>query len=103
MKQRTALRFGLSLVAGIFLISCGSPANPPAPKWSGENPSASTGDGAKSAASKPAPPKSDSGSASSLDALRKGESATSGPLKDVSFNFDSAALSEPARATLRAN
>jgi peptidoglycan-associated lipoprotein len=103
MKQRTALRFGLSLVAGMFLISCGSPANPPPPKWTGENPNASTGDGAKSAASKPAPPKSDTGSASSLDALRKGESATSGPLKDVSFNFDSAALSEPARTTLRAN
>ena len=60
MKQRTVLRFGLSLVAGIFLIWCGSPANPPPPKWSGENPSASTGDGAKSAASKPAPAKPDS-------------------------------------------
>ncbi|MGH7875229.1 MAG: peptidoglycan-associated lipoprotein Pal [Candidatus Binatia bacterium] len=35
--------------------------------------------------------------------MRKGEAAASGPLKDVSFNFDSAALSEPARATLRGN
>jgi peptidoglycan-associated lipoprotein len=35
--------------------------------------------------------------------LRRGESATGGPLKDIDFNFDSAALSESARATLRAN
>ena len=102
MRQRRPLRFGLSLLAIIFLISCGNPANPPPPKWTAENPNATTGDGAKSAA-KPAPPKPDSGSASSLDALRKGEAAAGGPLKDVMFNFDSAALSESARTTLRAN
>jgi peptidoglycan-associated lipoprotein len=35
--------------------------------------------------------------------LRKGESAAGGPLKDIGFNFDSADLSETARATLKAN
>jgi peptidoglycan-associated lipoprotein len=35
--------------------------------------------------------------------LRRGESAAGGPLKDVNFDFDSSALSETARATLRAN
>ena len=102
MRPTKTLQIALTIVAVTFLISCGNPANPPAPKWSSENPNASTGDAAKSAAAKPAPQK-DTGTASSLDALRKGEAAASGPLKDVSFNFDSAALSEPARATLRTN
>lgn len=103
MRPTKTLQVALTVVAVTFLISCGNPANPPAPKWSSENPNASTGDAAKSAAAKPAPQKPDSGTDSSLDALRKGEAAASGPLKDVSFNFDSAALSEPARATLRGN
>lgn len=83
-----------------FLIACGNPANPPPPKWTAENPNAGTSAAkpAPSVAAKPAP-----GSGSSLDALRSGESATGGPLKDVNFNFDSAALSESARATLKAN
>jgi peptidoglycan-associated lipoprotein len=38
-----------------------------------------------------------------LEALKQGQSATGGPLKDIGFNFDSAALSDDARATLRAN
>jgi peptidoglycan-associated lipoprotein len=38
-----------------------------------------------------------------LEALRKGEAATGGPLKDIGFSFDSAALSESARATLKRN
>jgi peptidoglycan-associated lipoprotein len=40
---------------------------------------------------------------SSLEALKQGQAPTAGPLKDIAFNFDSAALSDAARATLRAN
>ena len=103
MRELKRLRFALSLSGVIFLVSCGSPANPPPPKWTTENPNASTGGAGKEAASKSAPAKSDSGSQSSLEALRKGEAATDGPLKDIGFNFDSAALSESARATLKGN
>jgi peptidoglycan-associated lipoprotein len=104
MRQRTPLRFGLSLSAVIFMASCGNPANPPPPKWTTENPSASTGAPAKVAAAKPpAPAKADPGSQSSLEALRKGDAVMPGPLNDIGFNFDSAALSESARATLKAN
>jgi peptidoglycan-associated lipoprotein len=94
------LSYGLSLLAIIFFFSCGTPAAPPPPKWTAENPSASTG--AATAAAKAAP-KSEPSTTSSLEALRKGEAAAAGPLKDINFNFDSAALSETARATLKAN
>ncbi len=101
MRQKPILRYGWSLLAITFLISCGNPANPPPPKWTAENVAAPP---SPAAAPKPAPAaKADPGTTSSLDALRKGESAAGGPLKDVSFNFDSAALSESARATLKAN
>jgi len=95
------LNYGLGLLAVTFLISCGNPANPPPPKWTAENPSAGSG----TAAAQPAPSaaKAAPDSGSSLDALRSGESATGGPLKDIGFNFDSATLSESARATLKAN
>jgi peptidoglycan-associated lipoprotein len=89
----------LSVVA--FLFSCGNPANPPPPKWTAENASAPAQ--VASTAPKPAPVKPKPDTDSSLDALRRGESPTGGPLKDVYFNFDSAALSESARATLKAN
>ena len=45
-----------------------------------------------SAAAKPAPPKPEADKDSSLEALRRGEAAGSGPLKDIGFNFDSAEL-----------
>ena len=99
-ERRPLLSYGLSLSAIIFLFSCGTPAAPPAPKWTAENPNASTG--AATAAAKPAP-KPEPSTTSSLEALRKGETAAAGPLKDIAFNFDSAALSETARATLKAN
>ncbi len=102
LRERKPLRFGLSLLAVGFLMSCGNPANPPPPKWTTENPSASSGAPAKVAASKPAP-KPSPDSDSSLEALRKGEAPKAGPLKDIGFNFDSAALSEEARSTLKAN
>ncbi|HEX9146099.1 MAG TPA: peptidoglycan-associated lipoprotein Pal [Candidatus Binatia bacterium] len=87
-----------------FLIACGPPANPPPPKWTVQNPSATSGSAPKRAPqtsmleSKP-----DTGT-SSLDALRSGAStAPAGPLKDVYFAFDRAELSEDARATLKNN
>ena len=100
-ERKPLLSHGLSLLAIIFLISCGTTANPPPPTWTAENPNAPAGSAKETA--KPAPPKPDPGSTSSLDALRRGESAAGGPLKDVNFDFDSSALSETARATLRAN
>lgn len=99
-EQNPVLRYGLSLLAVTFLISCGPVANPPAPKWTSENPTAVK---PTPPAKPPAPPPADPGAKSSLDALRSGESATGGPLQDVSFDFDSATLSESARATLRSN
>jgi len=100
--QRPMLNYGLTLLTVAFLFSCGNPANPPPPKWTAENPSASSGQVAATKP-KPAPAKPQPGTTSSLDALRRGESADGGPLKDIQFNFDSAALSESARATLKAN
>jgi peptidoglycan-associated lipoprotein len=101
-KQQLIFQYGLSSLALAFVISCGNPANPPPPKWTAENQNAAAA--AKPVApSKPAPSKADPGTTSSLDALRSGEGAAAGPLKDVSFNFDSAELSESARATLKAN
>jgi len=100
-ERKPLLSYGLSLLVVTFLISCGQPANPPPPKWTVENSNASAGQA--SAAAKPAPPKPEVDKDSSLEALRRGEAAGSGPLKDIGFNFDSADLSETARATLKAN
>jgi len=102
-EQRRFLRYGVSILAVAFLVSCGNVANPPPPKWTTENPNASTGGDTKAVASKPTPAKPDTGAQSSLEALRKGESPAGGPLKDINFNFDSAALSDAARATLKVN
>ena len=102
MRERKRLvSYGLSLLAITFLLACGNPANPPPPKWTAENSNPSAAPA--SAAAKPAPPKPEVDKDSSLEALRRGEAAGSGPLKDISFNFDSANLSETARATLKAN
>ena len=100
-ERKPLLSYGLSLLAVTFLISCGQPANPPPPKWTAENSNPSAGQA--SATAKPAPPKPEVDKDSSLEALRRGEAAGSGPLKDIGFNFDSADLSETARATLKAN
>lgn len=99
-KQQLIFRYGLSSMVLAFAISCGNPPNPPPPKWTAENQNAASA--TKPAASaKSAPSKADPGS--SLDALQKGQVAGTGPLKDVNFNFDSAELSESARAILKAN
>jgi peptidoglycan-associated lipoprotein len=100
-KQKMIFRYGMSIATAAFLVACGNPANPPPPKWTAENPSASSA--AKEAPSKSAAVKSEPGTTSSLDALKSGQAAADGPLKDINFNFDSAALSESARATLKAN
>lgn len=93
------LRNGLKLLAITFLVSCGNPVNPPPPKFSGENLPAEK---PKPAAPKPpAPPKPEP--KTSLDELQSGKAAAASPLKDIGYNFDSAALSEEARATLRSN
>jgi peptidoglycan-associated lipoprotein len=102
------LRIARTLYIGSTLIlaaaGCGTPKNPPPPQWTVENPSASGGSAQKSAPAAPPRGIGEKGSASSLDALRSGETtASSGPLKDVLFAFDRAELSEAARGTLRAN
>jgi peptidoglycan-associated lipoprotein len=38
-----------------------------------------------------------------LEALKTGQAPAASPMKDINFSFDSAALSDEARATLRAN
>jgi peptidoglycan-associated lipoprotein len=100
-KQKRFLSYGLISAGLTFLIACGNPANPPPPKWTAENPNASSG--ASLAATKPAASQPGADAGSSLEALRKGEAAGNGPLKDVSFAFDSAALSETARGILKGN
>lgn len=99
-EQKRTLHYGLKLLAVVFLVSCGNPANPPPPKWTAENLPA---EAAKPVAPKPPPVASKAEEKTSLEALQKGEATTSGPLKDVGFNFDSAALSDAARATLKSN
>jgi peptidoglycan-associated lipoprotein len=100
-ERKPLLNYGLTVLAIAFLIACGNPANPPPGKWTAENPTAQT---TPTGTAKPAAPtKPEATTDSSLDALRRGETPAGGPLKDVNFDFDSAALSETARATLRAN
>jgi peptidoglycan-associated lipoprotein len=102
MRARNAvLSYGLSMATAVFFMACGNPANPPPPKWTAENPNASSG--AMAATSKPAAASTQGDKNSSLEALRRGESAGEGPLKDVHFSFDSAALSDSARSTLKVN
>jgi peptidoglycan-associated lipoprotein len=98
-ERKPLLSHGLILLAFTFLISCGNPVNEPPPKWmASQNPNATT---TPTGTAKPAPAKPEATTDSSLDALRRGETPAGGPLKDVNFDFDSAALSESARATLR--
>jgi peptidoglycan-associated lipoprotein len=94
-----------SLLAMISLLGCGNPANPPEPKWTTENPSASSSSKAGSAVSQTpvADSKTAKSAGGSLDDLQKGQSTTSGPLKDVFFGFDRSDLSTDARAVLKAN
>jgi peptidoglycan-associated lipoprotein len=96
-EQKRILHNGLKFLAVAFLVSCGNPVNPPPPKWTGENLPAEK---PTPAAPKPPPPPAPK---TSLDELQTGKQAAASPLNDIHFNFDSAALSDSARATLRAN
>jgi len=98
-EQKRILHNGLKILAITFLVSCGNPVNPPPPKWTGENLPAEKPKPAapKPPAPPPAPPKT------SLDELQSGKPAAASPLRDIGFNFDSAALSEDARSILRNN
>jgi peptidoglycan-associated lipoprotein len=89
----------------ICLLGCGNPVNPPEPKWTTENPNASS---AKSTAAAAAPKsvaenKTEKSGGGSLDDLQKGGTASAGPLKDVFFAFDRSDLSAEARSILKAN
>jgi peptidoglycan-associated lipoprotein len=99
-ERKPLLSYGLSLLGVVFLAACGNVANPPTPKWTSENANAAP---APSATAKSAAPKPEGNPSSSLEALRRGEAATAGPLKEINFEFDSANLSETARATLKSN
>jgi peptidoglycan-associated lipoprotein len=92
-----------SLLAMISLLGCGNPANPPEPKWTTENPSASSSKAGAAAAQKPVAESKAEKSGGSLDELQKGQTASSGPLKDVFFAFDRSDLSTDARSVLKAN
>jgi peptidoglycan-associated lipoprotein len=98
--RKWPLLLSSALLPLALLSACSSPKNPPEPKWTTENPSASSG---QASAQKPSATKPDGSSQSSLDALRSGQPAGSGPLKEAYFAFDSYDLSQEARATLKAN
>jgi peptidoglycan-associated lipoprotein len=102
MIRGSKLIVGSSLLC--LMMACASPTNPPPPKWTVENPSASSGTAPKAAPqTSTSESKPDTGT-SSLDALRAGAStAAAGPLKDVFFAFDRAELSDDARAVLKEN
>jgi peptidoglycan-associated lipoprotein len=98
-EQKHSLGYSSAFLAVLFLIACGNPPNPPPAKWTSENPSA----GPSAATAKPAPAKPEANKDSSLEALRRGEAPGAGPMADVNFDFDSAALSEKARGILKTN
>jgi peptidoglycan-associated lipoprotein len=101
LKRIQNFLFSSSFLPLAILTACGSPANPPPPKWTVENPSASSG--AQASTQKPSGAAQPSSSQSSLDALRSGQQPAAGPLKDIYFAFDSYDLSAATRETLKAN
>ena len=111
MSERQPIQFlSLSVLILTFLISCGPTQNPPPPRWTVENQSASAGGPpapSQASAQKPAvEPKRDAATTSSLEALRSGESTAtpaSSALKDAYFEFDRSDLSAQAREVLKAN
>lgn len=98
LERTSSFLISSSFLSLAILTACGSPANPPPPKWTVENRSASA---AEPSAQKPSAPASSS--QSSLEALRSGQAPAAGPLKDVYFAFDSYDLSAEARDTLKSN
>jgi peptidoglycan-associated lipoprotein len=92
-----------SLLVMICLLGCGNPVNPPEPKWTAENPNASSAKSTAAAQKPVAETKTEKSGGGSLDDLQKGGTAASGPLKDVFFSFDRSDLSPDARSVLKAN
>lgn len=109
-KRQPMLFLSSGFLAMTLLISCGAPGNPPPPKWTVENLSASAGGSRVSSETSsqkpPAETKREAAATSSLEALRSGEStatpASSG-LKDAYFAFDQYDLAATAREVLNAN
>ena len=104
-QQYRSLRPYRSLLALIILTGCAPEISTPKytaePKWTAENPLASTGAAQGSSRIVSRAPTS-----SSLDALQRGESTAtpaSSPLKDIHFEFDRYELRADARDALDAN
>jgi peptidoglycan-associated lipoprotein len=100
-RQRNFILASLAM-ASMYFTGCGSPANPPPPKWTVENQHAPLSAPQKTAQA----PARDTTSASSLDSLQSGRSTAtpaSGPLKDALFGYDRYEISDGARAALKAN
>jgi peptidoglycan-associated lipoprotein len=109
MAKRQSILF-FSLLALALTISCGPTENPPPPKWTVENQSATpkpSPSSPQTSVQKPAvEAKREAASSSSLEALRSGESTATPPssaLKDAYFAFDRYDLSPAAREVLKAN
>lgn len=86
-----SMLFSLLLLAGCSSTAAKKPeaVSPPA------QPDAAEGKSDKTAPARESP--------TSLEALRRGEAPTSGPLKEIYFDFDSYDLRPDARPTLKAN
>lgn len=98
MGRKVDLRWLVLILTSLTLAGCSSEtAEKPEASTSSKSPgSLSQSPGGKSPSSK-AP------TGSSLDAHREGKAATSGPLKEIRFDFDSYDLTSAARSTLQAN
>ena len=98
MGRKVDLRWLVLILTSLTLAGCSSEtAKKPEATASSKAPSSlSQSPGSKSPSSK-AP------TGSSLDAHREGKAATSGPLKEIHFDFDSYDLTSAARSTLQAN
>jgi peptidoglycan-associated lipoprotein len=96
MKYQGIGLCSIAVSALLALAGCSSTAKPDTASASSANPAAET-KAKTSAADK------SSQSSSSLDALQRGETPESGPLKEVYFGFDRYDLRTDARETLKAN
>jgi len=99
MGRKVDLRGLVLILTSLTLAGCSSEtAKKPEATASSKAPSSlSQAPGAKSPSSRQGT------SGSSLDAHREGKAATSGPLKEIHFDFDSYDLSSSARSALQAN
>ncbi len=114
LQGKRVLLLSVSLLVFTVFIACGPVGNPPPPKWTTENPVGSVrGSREASQGTSQGPSQGvsrettrEASTPSSLEALRKGESAAtpaSSPLKEIYFEFDQHNLRADARETLKAN